>query len=136
MCEPADGGLHCLAGGRGRERSAARISTASREEEGRTSEVWQTDKNSAVGPLLPPSFFLSPFPSPPSSLSSCRELGTELPEGDSRQEALLLILGRRVDVLRSKLEELEKEHSEQLSAGKREECPGGGIVFGEGDGEV
>ena len=47
-----------------------------------------------------------------------RELGGELPEGDSRQEAVLVMLGRRVEVLKEKLKGLEKEHQQRLTAGQ------------------
>jgi mitofilin len=45
-----------------------------------------------------------------------RELGGEVPEGDSRQEAVLVMLGRRVEVLKEKLKGLEKEHQQRLTA--------------------
>lgn len=51
------------------------------------------------------------------SYSLPRELGAELPEGDSRQEAVLVMLGRRVEVLKEKLKGLEKEHQQRLTAG-------------------
>lgn len=47
------------------------------------------------------------------------ELGQELPEGDSRQEALLVMLERRVEVLKQKLNGLEKEHQERLTTGEK-----------------
>ena len=50
----------------------------------------------------------------------CRELGGEVPEGDSRQEAVLVMLGRRVEVLKEKLKGLEKEHQQRLTAGGKE----------------
>lgn len=50
---------------------------------------------------------------------SSRELGQDLPEGDSRQEAVLVMLGRRVEVLKQKLQELEKEQQERLTAGEK-----------------
>jgi mitofilin len=45
-----------------------------------------------------------------------RELGQELPEGDSRQEAVLVMLGRRVEVLKQKLQDMERDHQERLTA--------------------
>ena len=48
---------------------------------------------------------------------SIRELGGEVPEGDSRQEAVLVMLARRVEVLKEKLKGLEKEHQQRLTAG-------------------
>ena len=57
------------------------------------------------------------MPRPPLSVSGLRELGQELPEGDSRQEAVLVMLGRRLEVLKEKLTGMEKEHQERLTAG-------------------
>lgn len=57
--------------------------------------------------------------------SSYRELGRDLPEGDSRQEAVLVMLAKRVEILKEKLRGLEKGHQLRLTEGER----------GEGDGE-
>ena len=50
---------------------------------------------------------------------SLRELGQELPEGDSVQEAVLMMLGRRVEVLKQRLQHMEKEHRDRLTAGEQ-----------------
>ena len=50
-------------------------------------------------------------------LSTRSELGTELPQADSKQEALRLLLQRRVEILKKRLEETEEKHTKQLAEG-------------------
>lgn len=45
------------------------------------------------------------------------ELGTTLPQADSQQEAVILMLKKRVDVLLQKLSDTEKDHQGRLADG-------------------
>ena len=70
-------------------------------------------------------FSVPPFPSlhppslyPPLPFFTSRELGMLLPEASSQEEVLILMLQKKVDTLKHKLEEVEGEHSQQLAAGK------------------
>ena len=76
---------------------------------------WGEERLEPLLCVLPPSL-------PPSTLAPCRELGQELPEGDSRQEAVLVMLGRRIEVLKDKLQGVENEHQERLAEGGKYCC--------------
>lgn len=52
-----------------------------------------------------------------------RELGTALPKADSQQEAVILMLQKRVEILKEKLGKMENEAAQKLVAGEF-------IVFG------
>ena len=47
-----------------------------------------------------------------------RDLGLQLPEGEPGQEVVLGLLGRRVEVLRKRLVDMEREQRERLEAGQ------------------
>ena len=47
----------------------------------------------------------------------CSEVGTALPQADSQQEAVILMLKKRVDKLLRKLEEAEKDYQSHLVDG-------------------
>lgn len=46
-----------------------------------------------------------------------RELGTVPPQADLKQEAIVLMQRRRIDVLKQKLDQIEQEKSSSLAAG-------------------
>jgi hypothetical protein len=45
------------------------------------------------------------------------ELGTALPQADSQQKAIILMLKKRVDVLLQKFEEAENDHQGHIADG-------------------
>lgn len=47
----------------------------------------------------------------------CSELGTVPLEGDVKQEAIILMQSKRIDVLKKKLEDVEKEKAISLTTG-------------------
>ncbi len=48
---------------------------------------------------------------------SSRELGTVPPQADLKQEAIILMQSKRIDVLKQKLDEIEQEKATSLGAG-------------------
>ncbi len=65
----------------------------------------------------------------PSSLLY-RELGTVPPQADLKQEAIILMQSKRIDVLKQKLDEIEQEKATSLGAGVYVlECPCAGCII-------
>ena len=47
----------------------------------------------------------------------CRELGTVPPKADLKQEAIVLMHSKRIEVLKQKLDSMEQESAHSLTAG-------------------
>ena len=110
MCGEAGRGLCRHARSQGRERSATRLPETSSEGQRTAAEVRKRRVGINLACLLTHSLTHD---------HSLRELGQELPEGDSVQEAVLMMLGRRVEVLKQRLQHMEKEHRDRLTAGEQ-----------------